>query len=314
MWGHKAVARRWVHPRASSSVVVCVPRRPGIFHASGLGRAGLSTTPPPDEVRHVHGDQPLQVAHEGREALPVALAIGLALGVGQTHSTAAARASCSRSLWSRCRSAACGCRSSVVLVPAAPARQIRKRGVLIAGTAPKLHLEAGLRGLLQGIGDDGAGPLFSLRVEQRCSLLELLRRGDAAWGAPRAPAGSGLTTVQGHGLARDEMAASAALAGRRGARPPQPGWQRDGGLQGVPARKVVGATTRGRAKTVCHSTRLRKRCRSAPGAPRRGCPVRLGELAVARHGQQRTHGAVSIPQAGRLGGTAGRKTFTRGIS
>ena len=32
----------------------------------------------------MHGDKPIHVAHEWREALPGALAIGLSLGVGQT--------------------------------------------------------------------------------------------------------------------------------------------------------------------------------------------------------------------------------------
>ena len=136
----------------------------------------------------MHRDKPIHVAHEGWEVLPGALAIGLPLGVGQLlqHS-----------------------RRPLLLLPflleplplgGLPllllllvllllrlARQLGERGVLIAEDGPKvLHLEAGLLGLLQGIGDDGACPLFSLLAEQRFSLLELLRRGTTR-GARREP-------------------------------------------------------------------------------------------------------------------------------
>jgi hypothetical protein len=40
-----------------------------------------------------------------------------------------------------------------------------------------LHREAGLRGLLQGRGDDGACPLLALRADEGLSLLEFLRAG-----------------------------------------------------------------------------------------------------------------------------------------
>ena len=36
------------------------------------------------QIAHLQCYQTIQVAHEGREALPGVLAIGLALGVGQT--------------------------------------------------------------------------------------------------------------------------------------------------------------------------------------------------------------------------------------
>ena len=49
-----------------------------------------------------------------------------------------------------------------------------------------LHLKAGLRRLLQGIGDDGAGAFLALLVKQRFSLLEILRCGTTR-GALREP-------------------------------------------------------------------------------------------------------------------------------
>ena len=78
-----AVARRWV-PRAPSRVVVRGPCRPRPLPYRRSRRAGLADAPIlHDEVTHVHGDKPIHIAHEGREALPGALAVGLPLGVGQ---------------------------------------------------------------------------------------------------------------------------------------------------------------------------------------------------------------------------------------
>jgi hypothetical protein len=82
----------------------------------------------------------------------------------------------------------------VALLPLRLAHQFRERGVLIAEDGPEvLHLKAGLRRLLQSIGDDGAGALLALRAEQRCRLLEFLRAG-GRWGSAASPCRKWLTS------------------------------------------------------------------------------------------------------------------------
>ena len=127
----------------------------------------------------MHRDKPIHVAHEYGEALPGALAIDLALGVGQPLQHG---------------------RGLLLLLPfllepvplgGLPlpflllvlhllrlARQFSERGLLIAEHSPEvLHLEAGLQGLLQGIGDDGACPLLPLHADEGLGLLEFLGAG-----------------------------------------------------------------------------------------------------------------------------------------
>ena len=167
----------------------------------------------------MHGDKPIHIAHEGREALP-----GRGGGRPPVGRRIAAPARPPRApllpfLLELVPLGGLPVPLLLLLRLLRLARQLRQRGVLIAEDGPEvLHLEAGLRGL-SGIGDDGKGPLLPLCAEQCFSLLESPSRWGAAWAAPRAPARKWLTRVPGATGQRGDGSAPGLLGVESGASP-----------------------------------------------------------------------------------------------